>query len=209
MDGDFRTAFVREPGALRQNPALVLNADYRPLVLLSAEPLAMAGGGEGGVPRPGGHRGGIRRGGPKPVDDAADPQRGGPQGLRQTPEARGLHALQSFSEGRIPLPVLRRQGGSDLRPRGAARPRRNHQLGKRRGRLRALQPAQGVKEPAPAPAFPCASRRASPTRRNCATRAASFPRTTCTTAGWTSSTGMPNSKPDRPPHSAACCGVTR
>ena len=31
MDGDFRTAFVREPAALKQYPALVLNADYRPL----------------------------------------------------------------------------------------------------------------------------------------------------------------------------------
>ena len=31
MDGDFRTTFVREPGALKQHPALVLNADYRPL----------------------------------------------------------------------------------------------------------------------------------------------------------------------------------
>ena len=31
MDGDFRTSFVREPSALRQHPALVLNADYRPL----------------------------------------------------------------------------------------------------------------------------------------------------------------------------------
>jgi len=31
MDGDFRTSFVREPVALRQFPALVLNADYRPL----------------------------------------------------------------------------------------------------------------------------------------------------------------------------------
>jgi 5-methylcytosine-specific restriction endonuclease McrA len=31
MDGDFRTEFVREPGALKQNPALVLNADFRPL----------------------------------------------------------------------------------------------------------------------------------------------------------------------------------
>ena len=31
MDGDFRTGFVREPAALRQYPALVLNADYRPL----------------------------------------------------------------------------------------------------------------------------------------------------------------------------------
>ncbi|MFP7673427.1 HNH endonuclease [Marivita sp. S0852] len=31
MEGTFRTAFVREPGALRHHPALVLNADYRPL----------------------------------------------------------------------------------------------------------------------------------------------------------------------------------
>ncbi len=31
MDGDFATAFVRQPGNLRENPALVLNADYRPL----------------------------------------------------------------------------------------------------------------------------------------------------------------------------------
>ena len=31
IDADFRTSFVRAPGALRQNPALVLNADYRPL----------------------------------------------------------------------------------------------------------------------------------------------------------------------------------
>lgn len=31
QEADFRTAFVREPAALRQHPALVLNADYRPL----------------------------------------------------------------------------------------------------------------------------------------------------------------------------------
>ncbi|MEO3413972.1 HNH endonuclease [Roseovarius sp. CAU 1744] len=31
MDGEFRTEFVREPAALKQHPALVLNADYRPL----------------------------------------------------------------------------------------------------------------------------------------------------------------------------------
>lgn len=31
MDGDFRTEFVREPAKLRDHPALVLNADYRPL----------------------------------------------------------------------------------------------------------------------------------------------------------------------------------
>lgn len=31
MDGDFRTQFVREPQGLKHHPALVLNADYRPL----------------------------------------------------------------------------------------------------------------------------------------------------------------------------------
>lgn len=31
MDGDFRTEFVREPARLKDHPALVLNADYRPL----------------------------------------------------------------------------------------------------------------------------------------------------------------------------------
>ena len=31
MTGVFRTNFVREPNSLRHNPALVLNADYRPL----------------------------------------------------------------------------------------------------------------------------------------------------------------------------------
>ncbi|MEM6596319.1 MAG: HNH endonuclease [Pseudomonadota bacterium] len=30
-DGDFRTEFVREPASLKHHPALVLNADYRPL----------------------------------------------------------------------------------------------------------------------------------------------------------------------------------
>ncbi len=31
MDGDFRTNFVREPAGLKHYPALVLNADFRPL----------------------------------------------------------------------------------------------------------------------------------------------------------------------------------
>ena len=31
MSGNFRTSFVREPNCLRHHPALVLNADYRPL----------------------------------------------------------------------------------------------------------------------------------------------------------------------------------
>jgi 5-methylcytosine-specific restriction endonuclease McrA len=31
LEGEFRTSFVREPAALKHFPALVLNADYRPL----------------------------------------------------------------------------------------------------------------------------------------------------------------------------------
>ncbi|MGB5862702.1 MAG: HNH endonuclease [Sulfitobacter sp.] len=31
MDGDFRTEFTRNPAGLKHRPALVLNADYRPL----------------------------------------------------------------------------------------------------------------------------------------------------------------------------------
>ena len=31
MDGDFRSGFVREPAGTKHHPALVLNADYRPL----------------------------------------------------------------------------------------------------------------------------------------------------------------------------------
>ncbi|MCC5988467.1 MAG: HNH endonuclease [Pararhodobacter sp.] len=34
MDGDFRQAFLHEPSVLRRFPALVLNADYRPLSYL-------------------------------------------------------------------------------------------------------------------------------------------------------------------------------
>jgi len=31
MDGNFANTFVRQPAGLRDHPALVLNADYRPL----------------------------------------------------------------------------------------------------------------------------------------------------------------------------------
>ena len=31
LNTDFRTQFVRDPSSLRRNPALVLNADFRPL----------------------------------------------------------------------------------------------------------------------------------------------------------------------------------
>ena len=61
MDGDFRTQFVRDPAALKHYPALVLNADYRPLSLLPAVAVALARGDQGRRAGPGADRGGIRR----------------------------------------------------------------------------------------------------------------------------------------------------
>jgi hypothetical protein len=191
---EFRTTFVREPGALQHHPALVLNADYRPL-LLPAVALALAGGGQGGVARPGADRGGIRHGGAQPLDRDPHPLGGGAEGLRQAAEARGLHPVQPVPARRVLLPVLRREGRSDLRSRGAAGARRGDELGKRGRGLFAVQPQKGSRSLRQA-GLSCASRRASPGRRSCATWAGSSRPTTCTTAGSTFSTGTPNWRPE-------------
>ncbi len=130
MDGDFRTTFVRDPAALKHFPALVLNADYRPL---SYYPLSLWPWQEAVkaafldrvqiVAR-------IRPGGAKPAGGDPNTLGRGAEGLRETPEARGLHALQSFSAGRVLLPVLRGTGRSDLRSRAAAVARRASQAGR-------------------------------------------------------------------------------
>ena len=54
-----------------------------------------------------------------------------------------LHPLQRLPARRLLLPVLRRQGRSDLRPPHPALARRPDPLGQRRRRLRAVQPHQG------------------------------------------------------------------
>ena len=55
----------------------------------------------------------------------------------------GLHPLQRVPARPFPVPVLRHAGGSDLRPCRPAPLRRGDDLGKRRRRLLALQSAQG------------------------------------------------------------------
>ena len=99
MDGDFRREFVREPAFLKQHPALVLNADYRPL---SYYPLSLWPWQEA-----------VKAAWLNRVDIVAEydtwvhspsteiriPSVVVPQRLRETSEARGLHALQSFSAG--------------------------------------------------------------------------------------------------------------
>ena len=107
-------SFVRDPAALKHYPALVLNADYRPL---SYYPLSLWPWQEA-----------IKAAVLDRVQIVAEydevvrsqrqefriPSVVVLKELRETPEARGIHALQSFSAGRILLPVLRRQGRSDL-----------------------------------------------------------------------------------------------
>jgi hypothetical protein len=114
LDGDFRTQFVRDPAALKHFPALVLNADYRPL---SYYPLSLWPWQEAikaAVLDRVADRRRIRPGGAQPEARVQDTFGRGAEGIRPTPEARGLHALQSFPARRILLPVLRCQGRPDL-----------------------------------------------------------------------------------------------
>jgi 5-methylcytosine-specific restriction endonuclease McrA len=76
-----------------------------------AQPLALAGGDQGGlvldrVVIVAEYDEVVR----SPVAGVPDPLGRRAEGFRQTPEARGLHALQSFSARRILLPVLRAKG---------------------------------------------------------------------------------------------------
>ena len=93
MDGDFRTEFTRQPAGARHHPALVLNADYRPL---SYYPLSLWPWQDA-----------IKAAYMDRVDIVAEydevvrspstvlrmTQRGGAEGLCETSKARGLHAL--------------------------------------------------------------------------------------------------------------------
>src|SRR5690606_28813193 len=147
----FRPEAFSGAGAQRRFPSALL---------LPALALALAGGDQGRRARPGHHRRGVRPGGA--LAKGGDPNTLGrrAEGLRETPEARGLHALQSFSEGRVLLPVLRLERRSDLRSRGPEVARRGDELGQCRGRLFALQPEEG--EPVAETVGPVAAALAAP-----------------------------------------------
>lgn len=146
---DFRTEFVRSPGALRDHPALVLNADYRPL---SYYPLSLWSWQEA-----------IKAAWLDRVDIVAEYDhwvRSPSTEIRipsvivlkdyvQPQKRVAFTRFNLFFTGRIPLSVLWHQGRSDLRSRGAAGGGGDHQLGKCGRRLFALQPAQRVEKPAP------------------------------------------------------------
>ncbi len=62
---------------------------------------------------------------------------------RKTLDASGLHAVQRVPARPLRLPILRRARRPDLRSSAAALARRPHDLGQRRRRLLAVQSAQG------------------------------------------------------------------
>ena len=98
--------------------------------------------------------------------------------------------------------------GPDLRPRDPAQPRRAHHLGKRRYRLRRLQSAQGLPPAARMRACTRAPPRASRRHGSCRTTAARSRPTTCTRAGATISTGIANWRAELPSLRHAGCSLS-
>ena len=78
-----------------------------------------------------------------PVLRDAAAQRGVAEAVRRPGPAAGLHPVQPVPARRLHLPVLRLGRRPDLRPRDPALARRAHHLGEHRHRLRPLQPDQG------------------------------------------------------------------
>ena len=137
------TIHVHQPVSPEACPALVLNADYRPL---SYYPLSLWGW-QDAIKAVFLDRVNIvvalRHDGPKP--DLRDAPALGrvAEDLRQAITPSRLHPVQRVPARSLHLPILRRARRPDLRSCGAALEGRADHLGKRRRRLLALQSAQG------------------------------------------------------------------
>ena len=184
-------------------PALVLNADFRPL---SYYPLSLWSWQESvkavfldRVNIVSEYDRFVR----SPSFEMRLPSRGVAQDLRQAGALSGVHAVQRVPARPLHVPVLRVQGRPDVRPPDPALARRPDAVGQRGGGLRAVQSEQGR---APGPSTPACGRGSCPTGRRCssctATGGCSRP-TTCTRAGSTISTGIPSWSLDGVPVPAA------
>ena len=124
-------------------PALVLNADYRPL---SYYPLSLWCW-QDAIKAVFLERVNIVSEYDKTVRSPSFemrlPSRRLAEDLRQADAPSRLHAIQRLPARPLHLPVLRRPRGSDLRPSRPALEGRAHDLGERRRRLLALQSQEG------------------------------------------------------------------
>ena len=173
-------------------PALVLNADFRPL---SYYPLSLWSWQDAikavflervNIVEEYDQRGAQ----PEPRDEAAE--RGLAQDLREAFDPSGLHAVQRVPARPLLLPVLRLARRSHLRPSAAALARRPHHLDQRGRRLLALQSAQGQHDAAGGQMWP-SQMPFQPRCSTCTATAGCSRRTTCTRAGSIISTGIPSS----------------
>jgi 5-methylcytosine-specific restriction endonuclease McrA len=176
MQADFRTQFVREPAGLRQFPALVLNADYRPL---SYYPLSVWPWQEA-----------VKAAWLDRVDIVAeyDEVVRSPSTVIRMPS---VVVLKDFVKPQKRVAFTRFNlflrdefccqycgAKGDLTF--------DHVVPRARGGVTSWENVVAA----------CAGRRASRARRNCATSAASSRRTTCTRPGSTFSTGMRSFRPE-------------
>ncbi len=128
---------------------------------------------------------------------------------RKTLDASRLHAVQRLPARPLRLPILRRARRPDLRSSAAALARRTHDLGQRRRRLLAVQSAQGqsdagrmqnVAVAAAVPADRCST---------CIATAGCSRRTICTIAGSIIFIGIPSSIRDRRTNTSVVRGSER
>ena len=117
--------------------------------------------------------------------------------VREARDATRLHAVQRVPARPLLLPVLRRARRPHVRSSGPALARRPHHLGQRRRRLLAVQSAQGQQDDGGSVDVSVADAVSSRRCITCTATAGCSRRTICTIAGSTISTGTPSSIRDR------------
>jgi 5-methylcytosine-specific restriction endonuclease McrA len=195
---DFRTTFVREPGALRHHPALVLNADYRPL---SYYPLSLWPWQEAvkavwldRVQIVAEYDTVVR----SPSTEIRIPSVVVLRDYIKPQKRVAFTRFNLFLRDEFSCQYCGEKGDLTFdhvvpRARGGVTSWENVVAACSRCNLK-----KGLAQPAGNRGSACASRRASPGRRSCATWGGSSRPTTCTKAGSISSTGTRNWRPERP-----------
>ena len=193
-----RRAAMYHPDLIRHPDSLPRARAQRRLYaaeLLSAQPVAVADRGQGGVPRAGRHRRPICARGAQPDPDDADAVGDRAPPICEAVRASRLHPVQPVPARPLRLPILRRPARADLRPCRSARPGRPDDLGECRHRLRAVQSQEGRPHAAAGADDPQPPARSGRPAGSCRSMAAASRPTISTTAGATVSTGTSSWRP--------------